>query len=65
MERPLTVGQLAHATGVSAKTIRYYSSDNWRRCSTGSRRLHPRLTLTSADAWIATLRRNRSHSNTL
>ena len=24
MERPLTVGQLAHATGVSAKTIRYY-----------------------------------------
>jgi DNA-binding transcriptional MerR regulator len=24
MERPLTVGQLAHATGVPAKTIRYY-----------------------------------------
>jgi DNA-binding transcriptional MerR regulator len=24
MERPLTVGQLAGATGVSAKTIRYY-----------------------------------------
>ena len=24
MERPLTVGQLAHATDVSAKTIRYY-----------------------------------------
>lgn len=24
MERPLTVGQLAYATGVSAKTIRYY-----------------------------------------
>jgi MerR family mercuric resistance operon transcriptional regulator len=24
MERPLTVGQLAHTTGVSAKTIRYY-----------------------------------------
>ena len=24
MERPLTIGQLAHATGVPAKTIRYY-----------------------------------------
>ena len=24
MERPLTIGQLAHATGVSTKTIRYY-----------------------------------------
>ena len=24
MERPLTVGQLAHTTGVPAKTIRYY-----------------------------------------
>src|SRR5207247_10438769 len=24
MERPLTVSQLAHATGVPAKTIRYY-----------------------------------------
>jgi DNA-binding transcriptional MerR regulator len=24
MERPLTVGQLARATGVPAKTIRYY-----------------------------------------
>lgn len=24
MERPLTIGQLAHATGVAAKTIRYY-----------------------------------------
>jgi len=41
MERPLTVGQLAHATGVSAKTIRYYEQVGVlpvpRRSATGYR----------------------------
>jgi MerR family regulatory protein len=32
MERPLTVGQLAHATGVPAKTIRYYEEVGVLRC---------------------------------
>ena len=41
MERPLTVGQLAHATGVPAKTIRYYEQVGVlpvpRRSATGYR----------------------------
>jgi DNA-binding transcriptional MerR regulator len=41
MERPLTVGQLAHATGVPAKTIRYYEQvgvlPEPRRSATGYR----------------------------
>ena len=41
MERPLTVGQLARATGVSAKTIRYYEQVGVlpapRRSATGYR----------------------------
>src|SRR2546430_7247357 len=41
MERPLTVGQLAHATGVRAKTIRYYEQVGVlpvpRRSATGYR----------------------------
>ncbi len=32
MERPLTVGQLARATNVPAKTIRYYEQVGVCRC---------------------------------
>jgi len=35
MERPLTVGQLARATGVPAKTIRYYEQVGSCRCHGG------------------------------
>lgn len=46
MERPLTVGQLAHATGVPAKTIRYYEQVGVlaapRRSAAGYRQYPPR-----------------------
>jgi MerR-like DNA binding protein len=35
MERPLTVGQLARATGVPAKTMRYYEQVGCCRCHSG------------------------------
>jgi MerR family copper efflux transcriptional regulator len=58
MERPLTVGQLAHATGVSAKTMRYYEQVGvlpaLRRSGAGYRQysrhdVHPRLFMDPSD----------------